>query len=42
MKMVQLDDAIINEHYAHLVDKPFFPRFREYMKRTPVVVMAIR
>lgn len=22
-KMIQLDDAILNEHYAHLKDKPF-------------------
>ena len=23
MKMMQLDDAILNEHYAHLAEKPF-------------------
>ena len=42
MKMMQLNDEIINEHYSHLIDKPFFPGLREYMKRTPVVVLAIR
>ena len=42
MKMMQLDDEIINEHYDFLTDKPFFPKLAEYMKRTPVVAMAIR
>ena len=23
--MMQLDEAILREHYAHLVDRPFFP-----------------
>ena len=27
MKMMQLDDNILREHYAHLVDRPFFPLF---------------
>jgi nucleoside-diphosphate kinase len=42
MKMIQLNDDIINEHYAHLADKPFFPKLREYMKKTPVIVMAVK
>lgn len=25
LKMMQLDDAILNEHYAHLTERPFFP-----------------
>ena len=25
MKMMQLDEKILREHYAHLVDRPFFP-----------------
>lgn len=24
LKMMQLDEAILREHYSHLVDKPFF------------------
>ena len=24
MKMIQLDNEIINEHYSHIADKPFF------------------
>ncbi len=42
MKMMQLDDAIINEHYDFLADKPFFPDIQAYMKRTPVVALAVR
>ncbi len=38
MKMIQLDDAILAEHYAHLVDRPFFPGLKRSMKATPVVV----
>ena len=25
IKMMQLDEAILREHYAHLVERPFFP-----------------
>ena len=26
IKMMQLDDSILSEHYAHLREKPFFQR----------------
>jgi len=42
MKMMQLDDAILREHYAHLVDKPFFPSLVKSMSATPVIVMCLR
>lgn len=38
MKMIQLDDKILAEHYAHLVDKPFFPTICASMKASPVIV----
>jgi nucleoside-diphosphate kinase len=41
LKMMQLDDAIINEHYDFLADKPFFPSIKSYMTRTPVVAIAV-
>lgn len=41
MKMIQLDEEILREHYAHLVDKPFFPEIVKSMTATPVVVMCI-
>lgn len=40
LKMMQLDDAIINDHYSFLMDKPFFPGIKAYMTRTPVVAIA--
>jgi len=40
LKMMQLDDAIISEHYDFLADKPFFPSIKSYMMRTPVVAIA--
>lgn len=41
MKMMQLDDSIIEEHYDFLMDKPFFPSIKKYMSRTPVVALAV-
>lgn len=42
MKMVQLDDKILAEHYAHLVERPFFPLLNKSMMASPVVVMCVR
>jgi nucleoside-diphosphate kinase len=42
LKMMQLDDAIINEHYDFLMDNPFFPNLKGYMQRTPVVAIAAK
>ena len=41
MKMIQLDDALLKEHYSHLADKPFFPTIAEFMSRTPVIAMCL-
>lgn len=42
MKMMQLDEPILREHYAHLVDKPFFPSIVESMTASPVIVMCLK
>ncbi|MDE7142597.1 MAG: nucleoside-diphosphate kinase, partial [Muribaculaceae bacterium] len=42
MKLRQLDEAILREHYAHLVDRPFFPSLLRSMTATPVVCLALR
>jgi len=42
IKMMQLDDAILREHYAHLVDRPFFPSLLRSMKATPVIVAVLK
>jgi len=41
LKMMQLNDDIINEHYDFLMSKPFFPKLKEYMQSAPVVALAV-
>jgi nucleoside-diphosphate kinase len=41
MKMMQLDEKILDEHYSHLVDKPFYPRIKKSMMAAPVVVLCL-
>lgn len=41
LKMMQLDETILREHYAHLVEKPFFPSLLESMMAAPVIVMCL-
>jgi nucleoside-diphosphate kinase len=38
MKMIQLSEEILIEHYAHLAERPFFKRIKDSMMITPVVV----
>lgn len=40
MKMMQLDDKILNIHYSHLKNKPFFTGLKKSMMSTPVVVLC--
>jgi len=39
-KMMRLDDDVLQEHYAHLVDKPFYPRIVEFMSGLPIVAQC--
>jgi nucleoside-diphosphate kinase len=41
LKMMQLDDVLLREHYLHHVDRPFFKGLSDFMKSSPVVVMAL-
>ncbi|MFQ6831621.1 nucleoside-diphosphate kinase [Butyricicoccus pullicaecorum] len=41
MKMITLDEPILREHYAHIVDQPFFPDTVTYMTRGPVLAMVV-
>lgn len=41
MKMMSIQDAVLEEHYAHIKDKPFFPGIRDFMKSCPVIVFAV-
>ena len=42
LKMMQLDEKILREHYAHLVDKPFFPSLEASMMASPVIAMVLK
>jgi nucleoside-diphosphate kinase len=41
MKMMQLEDVLLDEHYSHHKDKPFFGSIKNYMKSSPVMVIAL-
>lgn len=40
IKMISLEDSLLEEWYAHHKDKPFFPGLKSYMKSYPVVAMV--
>lgn len=39
LKMISLEDSLLEEWYAHHKDKPFFSNLKSYMKSYPVVAM---
>ena len=41
LKMMQLTDEILREHYSHLADRPFFPGLAASMQTSPVVALAL-
>src|SRR3989344_8053817 len=41
LKMVQLEDLTLDEHYAHHKDKPFFTSLKRYMKSAPVALLVL-
>ncbi|MEM9081039.1 MAG: nucleoside-diphosphate kinase [Verrucomicrobiota bacterium] len=41
LKMMELTDALLAEHYSHIADKPFFPEIVKFMQETPVVALAL-
>ena len=40
LKMLALDEPILREHYAEHVEKSFYEGLEQFMKSSPVVVMA--
>lgn len=40
IKMTTLDEAMLREHYAEHVDKSFYAGLEQFMKSSPVVLMA--
>jgi nucleoside-diphosphate kinase len=41
MKMMHLDKSKCDEHYAHLVSKPFYPKLAAFMTSAPVIGMVV-
>lgn len=41
LKMMLLNEKILKEHYAHLVDKPFFPTLMASMMSAPVIALTL-
>lgn len=41
LKMMQLDDVLLDGHYAQHKDKPFFAGLKVFMKGSPVVAMVL-
>ncbi len=41
MKMMQLTDALLEEHYSHLSHLPFFGEIKSFMMRTPVIALCL-
>lgn len=39
IKMLALDDPILEQWYSHHKDKPFFAGLKDYMKSSPIVAM---
>jgi nucleoside-diphosphate kinase len=40
-KMLQLDTALLRDHYAHIADKPFYPEVEKFMGSTPVIALVL-
>lgn len=40
-KMISLSNDLLNDHYSHLADKPFFGEIVDFMQSTPVIGMVL-
>jgi nucleoside-diphosphate kinase len=40
LKMMRMDEAVLRDHYAHHVEKPFYPGLEKFMKSSPVAVIC--
>ncbi len=41
IRMLAATDALLDEHYAHIADLPFFPEVRKFMQETPIIALAL-
>jgi len=40
-RMIALDPDLLAQHYAHLIDKPFYPEVEGFMRSSPVIALAV-
>lgn len=40
MKMMALSETMLEQHYSHISDKPFFPELSSFMKSSPVIAQC--
>jgi nucleoside-diphosphate kinase len=40
-KMMSLQDHVLADHYAHILDKPFYPELKAFMQSSPVIALAL-
>lgn len=40
LKMLKAGDDLLNEHYGHHADKPFFANLRQFMQSSPLIAMV--
>lgn len=41
LKMTKLSENILEAHYAHLADKPFFPDLIKFMSTSPILLIVV-
>ncbi len=41
LKMLKMTPSMAKEHYAHLVDKSFYPELEEFMTSNPLIAMVV-
>ncbi|MBI2097892.1 MAG: nucleoside-diphosphate kinase [Candidatus Vogelbacteria bacterium] len=41
LKMIELEDIMLEDHYAHHKDQPFFDSLKKFMKSAPVILAVI-
>jgi nucleoside-diphosphate kinase len=42
LKMITANDSLLNEHYAHHSDKPFFKDLKKFMMSAPIIAIALQ
>ncbi len=41
LKIFNMSNELVTEHYSHLADKPFFPNIKNFMTSGPIIAIAL-